>query len=93
MEVVFSPSFQERGWGCAPVPSRQLTGLLRAAARSVPEPHRGIWSAMTGLLVAKKSQSVAVFMERFIELVYNTVFLIVWVLYLKHVVATVLLLF
>lgn len=37
-----------------------------------------------GLFVAKKGCYVIGFILRFIELVYNTVFLIVWVIYLKH---------
>lgn len=36
------------------------------------------------LFVAKKGCYVIGFILRFIELVYNTVFLIVWVIYLKH---------
>lgn len=47
------------------------------------EHHPGI-CIIWGLFVAKKSCYVIGFILRFIELVYNTVFLIVWVIYLKH---------
>lgn len=47
------------------------------------EHHPGI-CIIQGLFVAKKSCCVIGFILRFIELVYNTVFLIVRVIYLKH---------
>lgn len=63
----------------------QLMFFLQNIIKSLPKPHHhGIYSIIKGLFVAKKSWCVTVFIIRFIELVYDTVFLIAWVIYLKH---------